>query len=85
MVQRDQNKALRIINFKRERHPSEPPFTDAKILNLTNVITLNNWMLVFYHRNSSSPAIFEDLFKPLKNNIVTIPGKQGDMSEISQK
>ena len=50
----------------RERHPSEPPFTEAKILNLTNVITLNNWMLVFHHRNSSSPAIFDNLFKPFK-------------------
>ena len=37
MVQRAQNKALRIINFKEERHPSEPLFTKTKILNLTNI------------------------------------------------
>ena len=66
MVQRAQNKALRITNFKEERHPSEPPFTETKILNLTNIIKLNNCMLVFDHLNSSLPAIFDDLFKPFK-------------------
>ena len=66
MVQRAQNKALRITNFKEERHPSKPPFTETKILNLTNIIKLNNCMLVFDHLNSSLPAIFDELFKPFK-------------------
>ena len=57
LVQRAQNKVLRIINFKKERHPSEPLFTETKILNLTNIITLNNCVLVFDHLNSSLPAI----------------------------
>ena len=61
LVQRAQNKALRIINFKEKRHPSEPLFTETNILNLTNIITLNNCMLVFDHLNSSLPAIFNDL------------------------
>ena len=52
MVQRAQNKALRIINFIEERHSSEPLFTETKILNLTNIITLNNCMLVFDYLNS---------------------------------
>ena len=66
LVQRAQNKALRIINFQEERHPSEPLFTKTKILNLTNIITSNNCMLVFDHLNSSLPAIFNDLFIPFK-------------------
>ena len=66
MVQRAQNKALRIINFKKEKHPSEPLFTDTKTFNLTNINTLNNCMLVFNHPNSSHLAIFYDLFKPFK-------------------
>ena len=64
MVQRAQNKALRIINFKEERHPSEPLFTETNILNLTNIITLNNYMLLFDHLNSSLPTIFVELIKP---------------------
>ena len=39
-------------------------------------------MLVFDHINSSLPAIFHDLFKPFKENIVTIPGEQGDVLNI---
>ena len=39
-------------------------YTETKILNL--IITLNNCMLVFDHLNSSLPAIFDDLFKPFK-------------------
>ena len=66
MIQRAQNKAVTVINFKEERHPSAPLFTETKILNLTNIITLNNYMLVFDHLNSGLPAMFDDLFKPLK-------------------
>ena len=53
MVQGAQTKALRFINFKEERQPCEPLFNEAKILNLTNIITLN-------HLNSNYPAIFDD-------------------------
>ena len=66
MVERAQNKALRIKNFKEERHPSQPLLTEANISNLTNIITLNNCMLVFDHLSSSLPAIFNGLFKPFK-------------------
>ena len=45
---------------------SELLFTETKILNLTNIITLNNCLLVFDHLNSSLPAIFDELFKPFK-------------------
>ena len=66
MVQRAQKKALNIINFKEERHPSDSRFAETKILNLTNIITLNNCMLVLDHLNSSLAAIFDDLFIPFK-------------------
>ena len=62
-VQRAQNKALRIINLKEQRHRSEPLFIETKILNLSNIITLNNCMLVFDHLISSLPAIFDALLK----------------------
>ena len=75
MVQRAPNKSLRIINFKEERHPSAHLYTETKILNLTNIITLNNCMLVFDHLNSSLPAIFDDFYRPFKEQ----QGEQGDM------
>ena len=82
LVQRAQNKALRIINFKEERHPSEPLFTETKILNLTNIITLNNCMLVFDHLNNSLPAIFDDLFIPFKEQHSHNGEEQGDVLNI---
>ena len=66
MVQIAQNNVLRIINFKEERHPSVPLYSETEILNLTNIITLNNCLLVFDHLNSSLPAIFDDFFKLFK-------------------
>ena len=36
------------------------------MLNLTNVITVNNCMLVFDHLNSSLPTIYDDLFISFK-------------------
>ena len=69
MAQRAQSKAIRITNFKEKRRPSEPLFTETKILNLTNIITLIDWMLVFYHLSSSLPPIFDDLFKPVKEQL----------------
>ena len=44
-------------------HPSAPIYTETKVLNLTNIMTLNNCMFVFDNLNSSLPAIFDDLFK----------------------
>ena len=76
MVQRAQNKALRIINFKEERHPSAPLYTETKILNLTNIITLNNCMLVFDQLNSSFQLYLIICLNLLKNNIVTIQGSK---------
>ena len=73
MVQRTQKKALKLTNFKNEIHPCESLVTEAKVLILTYIITLNNCMLVFHHLNSSLPAIFH-------NNIVTTSVEQGDMS-----
>ena len=39
IVQRAQNKGLRIINFKEGKHPSASPYTETTILNLTNILS----------------------------------------------
>ena len=52
--------------FQGKRHPSAPLYTETNIVNLTNIITYNYCMLVFDHLNSSLPAIFDELFKPFK-------------------
>ena len=57
------------------RKTSAPLYRETKILNLTNIITLNNCMLVFDHLNSSLPTIFYDFYKSFKEQ----QGEQGDM------
>ena len=54
------------LSFKEEKLLNAPLFTEIKMLNLTNVTNLNNCILVFDHLNSSLPAIFDDFFKPFK-------------------
>ena len=66
MAQRYQSKALGAIYFKEKRHLCELLFNEVKVLNLTYIIALNNCILVFDHLNSSLPAIFDDWFKPFK-------------------
>ena len=66
MVQRTQNKVPRILNFKDEIHPNEALFTEMKILNATDIITLHNCVLAFDNLNSSLSAIFNDLFELFK-------------------
>ena len=76
MVQRAQNKALRIINFNQERHQVHF-YTLRQRLNL--ITTLNNCMFVFDHLNSSLPTYLMICLNHLTTNIVTIPGEQVDM------
>ena len=63
---KNSKKALKLTNFKNEIHPCESLITEAKVLILTNIITLDNCMLVFHHLNSSLPAIFHNFFRPFK-------------------
>ena len=52
--------------FQGRKNPSAPLYIETKILNLTNIITLNNCRLVLDHLNIGLPAIFDNLFKPFK-------------------
>ena len=48
------------------------------ILNLPNIITVNRSMLVFHHLNNSLSAVFDNLFKPFKEQHGRNTGEQGD-------
>ena len=63
MIQRVQNKALRIISFKHFMEPSEPLYNQLKTNSLKNNIILNNCLFVF---DNLTNDIFEQFFKPFK-------------------
>ena len=66
MIQRAENKALGIINFKQFTEPSEPLYNQVKINSLKNNIILNNWLFVFDKLANSLPDVFDQFFKPSK-------------------
>ena len=66
MIQTTQNKALRIINFKRSMEPSGPLYQKLKINKLKNNIILNNCQFIFDKLTSSLPDVFDQFFQPLK-------------------
>ena len=66
MIQRAENKALRIISFKHFMEPSEPLYNQLKINSLKNNIILNNCLFVFDNLTNNLPDVFDQFFKPFK-------------------
>ena len=66
MIQRAQNKALRIISFKQFMEPSEPLYNQLKINSLKNNIILNNCLFVFDNLTNNLPNVFDQFFRPFK-------------------
>ena len=66
MIQRVQNKALRIISFKHFMELSEPLYNQLKIYSLKNSIILNNSLFVFDNLTNNISRVFDQFFKPFK-------------------
>ena len=66
MIQRAQNKALRIRSFKQFMEPSELLYNQFKINSLKNTIILNNSLFVFDNLTNNLPDVFNQFFKPFK-------------------
>ena len=59
MIQRAQNKALRIISFEQFTEPSEPLYNQLKINSLKNNLILNNCLFVFDKLAIDLPNVFD--------------------------
>ena len=66
MIQRAQNKNLRIISSKQFTEPSEPLYNPLKINSLKNNIVLNNCLFVFAKLVNNLPDVFDQFFKLFK-------------------
>ena len=67
MAKRTQNKAFRIISFKDRTETSDPLYANHKILKLQNMITLNNFLFIYYQLCDKLPNAFSNYFKLLKD------------------
>ena len=61
-IEKIQNKALRIINFQNPSEPSEQIYTESKIFELNDIVTISNMKFVCDQMNKTLPRAFENLF-----------------------
>ena len=64
-IEKLQNKALKIINFKDFRAPSMPIYAECELLKLTDIIMLKNCLFVHDFLSDSLPHCFNDYFDKL--------------------
>ena len=62
-----QNKALRIIHFKKFRDPVDPLYQQSKILKLKFLIKLQHCSLAYQHQMKKLPIAFTDFCLPDNN------------------
>ena len=67
LIQRAQNKALRILSYKQFMEPYEPLYNQLKINSSLNTnIILNNCLFVFDKLANNLPDVFDQFFNPFK-------------------
>ena len=66
-IEKLQNKAIRIINFKSKNDPSNPLYKSMKILNLNDVILSNHCMSVLKIIRNEQSNTFSNFFKVSHN------------------
>ena len=74
-----QNKALKIIHFKKQRDSAGPLYYKSKILRFNDHIKLKNCILAFDHQRKFLPSIFHDFCKP-----VSVTHNHKTKSELSK-
>ena len=66
-IVRLQNKAIRTINFAHYRHSSSILYKNKKILKFTDLVQLQNFILVHDSLKGSLPTVFHDIFTYIKD------------------
>ena len=62
-----QNKALRIIHFKKQRESAGPLYFKSNILPINDQIKLQHCLLALDHQRKLLPTAFRDFFVPIHN------------------
>ena len=63
-----QNKAIRIINFKKSTDPVKPLFINSRILPIEKLRKYKNCLFAFDHMKGSTPTYFNNYFERMGNN-----------------
>ena len=62
-----QKKAIRLISFSEFRANTSPLFAHLKILKFSDLIFLNNALLMYDFHENNLPSVFHDFFTPVSS------------------
>ena len=71
-IEKIQNKALRILNFKNPWDPIEQIYKESKIFKLKDIVTIRSLKFVYDQINKHLPRVFEIFFAKKPDNIFII-------------
>ena len=61
-IEKVQNKALRILNFKNPWDQTEQIYKESKMFKLKDIVTISNLKFVYDQMNKLLPRVFEKIF-----------------------
>ena len=62
LIEKIQNKVLRILNFKNPWEPIEQKYKESKMFKLKDIVTISNLKFVYDQMNKLLPRVFEKIF-----------------------
>ena len=81
-IEKIQNKAVRIKNFKNQWEPSEQIYEESKIFKLKDIVTISNLKFVYDQMNKILPRAFEKNFiKKTRQHLYNARGNSLDVPQ----
>ena len=82
-IEKIQNKALRILNFKNPWDPIEQIYKESKIFKLKDVVTISNLKFVYDQMNKPLPRVFENFFiNKTRQHLYNTRGNSLDVPQV---
>ena len=82
-IEKIQNKALRILNFKNPWDPIEQIYKESKIFKLKDIVTISNLKFVYDQMNKLLPRVFEKFFiNKTRQRLYNTKGNSLDVRQV---
>ena len=82
-IEKIQNKALRILNFKNPWDPIEQIYKESKIFKLKDVVTISNLKFVYDQMNKPLPRVLENFFiNKTRQHLYNTRGNSLDVPQV---
>ena len=82
-IEKIQNKALRILNFKNPWEPIEQIYKESKIFKLKDIVTISNLKFVYDQMNKLLPRVSEKIFiNKTRQHLYNTRGNSLDVPQV---